>query len=1001
MRKNIFNILITFIVLIVVGCERSPVKRYDRGIVVHVKGEKKGKNAPKYVRLQVESDNIIRVSATAEGRFPDPQSLIIVDRDVDTSFDVAENGDTVILRTSFLQAKVLISTGEIGFFYENGDTVLMEQNGGGKKIYPHTIMRENADGKNVEYKGWTTQAIFESPSDEAFYGLGQHQADEWNYKGGNVELYQYNTKVSVPFIVSNRNYGLLFDTYSLCRYGNPSDYQQLNDLFTLIDKDGVEGALTGTYSSPDAETLVRREDSLYFENLETIKNLPKIPLEHATIIYEGTLVPKESGVYKFIHYYSGYQKLYIENEDVYTEDVAGRGSNEQTIWRPAWNPNARKFDLNLEKGKKYSFKLVWEPDGDVSYCGLRAYAPVDSLQQENLSFWSEMSQQLDYYFILGDNIDEVIAGYRMLTGKAPIMPDWLFGYWQSRERYVTQEDILAALQGFRSRGLPIDNIVMDWNYWKDDAWGSFEFDNSRFPNPQGMVDSIHNSHAKIMISCWPKYYLNTENFKELNDKGYMYQQSIRDSLIDWIGYRFADYDAYAPEARAIFWRQMYEHLGIIGIDAWWMDASEPEILACTDIDYRKRLCGPTAFGSSDEYFNAYSIVNAEGVYDGQRSYETAGLNHDAKWLQKNATWDYRGFGNNFSADNKRVFLLTRSGFASQQRYSTATWSGDIGTRWEDMKAQITAALNFSISGIPYWSQDIGGFSVENRFIQAQRLYDETSKVNDDLLEWRELNVRWHEFGMWVPIYRSHGQYPYREPWNIAPEGSSTYEAIRNCMELRYRLLPYIYSLASEIYFHDYTLMRPLVMDFASDATVLTIGYQYMFGTAFMINPVYTYKARSREVYFPKGCDWYDFYSGKLVSSGGDSQMVEAPLEHIPIYVRAGSIVPFGPKVEYTRQVPNDELRIYVYEGDDGEFSLYEDEGVNYGYEAGNYMKILFSYDDASKTLTIGDQWGSFSDVLKKRTFVVVPISKDHPQGYDPNAEGQRVEYVGKKVIVQL
>ncbi len=987
--------------LLMAGCNTGPVERYDKGVIIHLAANDSVENAPKLVRLQVEGENIIRVSATAEKKFADPQSLIIVDRDVKTSFDVEEKGDTVTLSTSELTAQVLVSTGEVCFFDKDGNTVLQEQEGGGKTFAPYEVTRTKADGTDQLYKGWTWRNVFESPDDEAFFGLGQHQADEWNYKGKNEELYQYNTKVSIPFVVSSKHYGVLFDTYSLCRFGNPEEYQQLGDLFTLIDKDGNEGALTGTYSSPGHETLVRPEKSIYFEDIKTVKNLPDFPLDSAQVVYEGTIIPHETGEYKLCHYYSGYQKIYIDGQDIYTEDVAGTGSNEQTIWRSPWNPNARKTSLNLEEGREYKFRLEWTPDGGEAYCGVRAYAPVDAKEQGKLSFWSEMAKQMDYYFILGSDADDVISGYRTLTGKAQIMPEWLFGYWQSRERYKTQSEILDALQGFRDRGLPIDNIVMDWNYWRDDEWGAFTFDPDRFSDPKGMIDTIHANNAKIMISCWPKYYLKPDNFKELNDKGMIYQQSLRDSIYDWIGYMYSFYDAYDADARKIFWRQLYENLGTIGMDAWWMDASEPNIRDCTDTDYRKMLSGPTALGSSDEYFNAYSIVNAEAIYDGQRGYETAGLDHDSKWLEANAKWDQRGFGNDFSPENKRVFLLTRNGFASEQRYSTATWSGDIGTRWEDMKTQIAAGLNFSISGVPYWSQDIGGFSVEKRYEAAQRLYDATGVENEDLRDWRELNVRWHEFGMWAPIYRSHGQFPYREPWNIAPEGSPTYEAIRSCMELRYRLMPYIYSLAADVYFNDYTIMRPLVMDFGYDTATYEIGHQFMFGPAFLINPVYTYKARSREVYFPKDAVWYDFFSGKIASNGGETQTVAAPYEHIPIYVRAGSIIPFGPKIEYTCQLPNSETRLYVYQGADGSFTLYEDEGVNYGYEAGRYEKIPFTYDEAAKTLTIGQCEGEFPGMLTEREFVIVPVNKDKAQPYDPDADGQRVHYTGEKVVVNL
>lgn len=979
------------------------VSRTKAGVTVAVRQHHAGQTA--LVRLTVVGDKIIRVSATAESSFLDPKSLITVPQATAPRYAVAERGDTVTVSTSYVRANILTTTGEVWFEDAAGKTLLSELHGGGKTFAPYSTTQTHADGHPETYRGWTIRQVFESPSDEAFYGLGQHQSDEWNYKGRDEELFQYNTKVSIPFVVSTKGYGLLLDSYSLCRFGNPLDYQQLPALFRLYDKDGQPGALTGTYTHRMHETLIRREDSLYFENLKSAKNLPRFVLDGAKVVYEGEIEPQETGEYRFCHYYSGYQRILIDGKDVYTEDVADTGQPGQTIWRTAWNPNARKFRVSMEKGRRYKIRVEWEPDGGEAYCGLRAHAPVDKEEQGRQSWWSEMSQQLDYYFIAGPSADNVIAGYRQLTGRAQIMPKWLLGYWQSRERYKTQDEIVGALRGFRSRHLPIDNIVMDWNYWTPDSWGAFTFDPTRFASPKQMIDDIHALNAKIMISCWPKYYLTVDNFKELDAKGMIYQQSVKDSLYDWLGYKYAFYDAYDPQARKIFWRQLYERLGTIGMDAWWMDASEPNVRDCTDIDYRKALCGPTKLGSSDEFFNAYSIVNAEAIYDGQRAYETAmenaGTTKDSKWLHDNTQWNQDGHSNQFSPNNSRVFLLTRNGFASEQRYSTATWSGDIGTRWEDLKAQITAGLNFSMSGVPYWSQDIGGFSVEKRYAKAQEWFDKTGQENADLKDWRELNARWHEVGMWAPIYRSHGQFPYREPWNIAPEGHPAYNAITACLRLRYRLMPYIYSLAADVHFNDYTIMRPLVMDFAQDETVRGIGYQFMFGPAIMVNPVYQYKAREREVYFPKGETWYDMHTGAVASHGGEAKTVAAPYERIPLYIRAGSIIPVGPEIEYTSEKQPENITLYIYEGRDGRFTLYEDEATNYGYEAGRYARIPFAWDEARRTLTIGAREGEFPGMLRERTFTVVTVSETHALPFAATETGRTVRYKGKAVRIKL
>ena len=948
--KNIFYCLLPG--LLFGACSNKVYEETGDSVIVKVQQKEIG--GPRLVRLQVMGDKLIRVSATADSKFADPQSLIVVPQEKQTSFAVVQNGDTIIVSTEEVKASVLASTGEVWFTDRNGELILQENKGGGKKFTPIEV-----EGT----KGYTICQVFESPEDEAFYGLGQHQADEFNYKGKNEELFQYNTKVSVPFVVSNKNYGILLDSYSLCRFGNPNDYSQLNRIFKLYDKTGQEGALTGTYVPKKGETLVRREDSIYFENLKTIENLPKkLPLMGANVTYEGEIEPAQTGEFKFILYYAGYVKVYLNNELVVPER-----------WRTAWNPNSYKFAAHLEAGKRVPLKIEWQPDGGQSYCGLRALTPVDPKEQGKQSWWSEMTKQLDYYFMAGEDMDDVISGYRTLTGKSPVMPKWAMGFWQSREKYNTQDEMLGALKGFRDRKIPLDNIVLDWNHWPENAWGSHEFDKPRFPDPKAMVDSIHAMHGRMMISVWPKFYVTTEHFKEFDENGWMYQQSVRDSLKDWVGpgYHYGFYDAYDPDARKLFWKQMYEHYYPLGIDAWWMDASEPNVRDCTDLEYRKALCGPTALGSSTEFFNAYALMNAEAIYDGQRGVD----------------------------NNKRVFLLTRSGFAGLQRYSTATWSGDIGTRWEDMKAQISAGLNFAMSGIPYWTMDIGGFCVENRYVAGQKQWNATKTENADYKEWRELNARWYQFGAFVPLYRAHGQYPFREIWEIAPEGHPAYQSVVYYTKLRYNMMPYIYSLAGMTWFNDYTIMRPLVMDFTADTQVNNIGDQYMFGPSFMVSPVYRYGDRSREIYFPQAEGWYDFYSGKF-QPGGERKVIEAPYERIPLYVRAGAIVPFGDDIQYTDEKPADHIRLYIYQGADGKFTLYED-GVNYNYEQGMYAMIPMKYDEATKTLVIGERQGEFPGMLKERTFTVVTVNKEKAQPFDLNAKGVTVKYNGSEQTLKL
>ena len=938
---------------LMLGCSQKEYERIENGIIVNL--PRRSDNDVRMLKLQILGDKLIKVSATPDKIFSDRKSLIYIPSKQSVPFNVVDNDTTVSVVTSSLKASVCKKNGEVKFYDKNGKIILAENNGGGKEFIPIEV-----EGK----KQYSVRQIFESPEDEAFYGLGQHQADEFNYKGKNEELFQYNTKVSVPFIVSNKNYGLLWDSYSLSRFGNPKEYSQLYKVFKLYDKNGKEGAITGTYTyKKEKQVIERREDSLYYEDLKTIKNLPsQYPLNSATVVYEGELEPLNSGAHKFILYYAGYMKVYINNKLIVPER-----------WRTAWNPNSYKFTLNFEAGKKVPFKIEWNPDGSQSYCGLRALSPVDEKEQAKQSWWSEMNPQIDYYFVYGNSIDDVISGYRTLTGKSQIMPKWAMGFWQSRERYKTQKELLSALSEFRKREIPIDNIVLDWSYWPEDSWGSHKFDLNRFPDPKGMIDTIHAMNAKIMISVWPKFYSTTNHYKAFDQNGWMYQKAVKDSIRDWIGkgYIGSFYDAYSEDARKLFWKQMKDNLYNLGIDAWWMDASEPDICSNSDMNERKALSTPTALGPSTEYFNAYALMNADAIYNGQREAD----------------------------NNKRVFLLTRSGFAGLQRYSTATWSGDIATRWEDMKSQISAGLNFAMSGIPYWTMDIGGFCVEKRYENGQREFDATGKENIDNKEWRELNARWYQFGAFCPLYRAHGQFPYREIWNIAPETHPAYKSTVYYTKLRYNMMPYIYSMAGMTYFNDYTIMRPLVMDFTTDRNVLDICDQYMFGPALMVCPVYKYEARSRQVYLPKNEIWYDFYSGKKMDAG--MQMVDAPYERIPLFVKGGSIIPYGPDMQYSDEKPADNITIYIYQGKDGSFTLYEDENVNYNYEKDAYSTIKFDYNDADKSLLIDDRKGKFNGMLNERNFNIVVIGEDNQQPFDLNMKGISVNYNGQKQTVKL
>ncbi|WP_163710660.1 TIM-barrel domain-containing protein [Mangrovibacterium lignilyticum] len=940
-------LVIVLIALASVSCTKRSWEQIGNSVVVSV--AQPGANGASAVRITPVDEEIIRVSASANGTFDKSESLIAIPLDTQVEFEVSETNEMVVVATAKTKVEVTKETGLVRFFDQDGNEILAGQENG-------TIIEPmEVDG----VKAFTLQQIFNSPDDEALYGLGQHQADEMNYKGKNEELFQYNTKVSVPFVMSTKNYGILWDNYSFSRFGDPRPYGQM-DQFTQYGTDGKEGGLTATYIDDSRKGHVfveRQEPTIDYENLETINNFPEgFSFDHAQITWEGEIESKESGLFNFLLYYAGYTKMYVDGQLVVDK------------WRTSWNPSVGKFQVDMKAGQRYHVKLDWIPDGGVSYIGLKALSPVDPQEQKNISFFSEMGDQIDYYFMKGNSMDDVISRYRELTGKAQVMPKWAMGFWQSRERYKTQDELEGALKEFRKRHIPIDNIVMDWSYWKVDQWGSHDFDPARFTDPEAMIKTVHDNNAHIMISVWPKFYPNTEHYKEFDKNGWIYQQAIKDSLLDWIypGHLGSFYDAYSAGARQLFWKQIDEKLYSKGIDAWWLDATEPDIQSNASVAYRKKLMNPTALGSSTQYFNAFALMNAKGIYEGQRARNPV----------------------------DRVFILTRSGFAGMQRYGTTTWSGDIGTCWEDMKAQIPAGINFSMSGLPYWTMDVGGFSVQKKFENAK-------EGSEEMAEWRELNTRWYQFGAFVPLFRVHGQYPYREIYNLAPENDPAYKSMLYYDKLRYRLMPYIYSLTGAVYHHDYTMMRGLAMDFASDKRVLNIDDQYLFGPSLMVCPVYNYQERQRDVYFPNNGGWYNLYNGKYVA-GGQKQNVDAPYERMPLFVREGSIVPVGPEIEYASEKPDAPIDLYVYAGKDASFELYEDENTNYNYEKGAFSTIQFNYSEADKKITIQARKGEFPGMVTNRIFRVIVVSPDSPVGMlDESAVSHEIQYSGDEVSVQL
>lgn len=941
--KNTLLANIILLALIVCGCaQKNTVQKTADGLIVQLDGDN-----GKKLQLRVISEKIIQIVASPTDSIPQDNSLMVLtEAQKKVDWSVEEGKDKVVLTTSALKAEVTLASGAVTFFDKDGKVILQEKQGGGKSFTPVTVDGESA---------YAISQIFESPSDEAFYGLGGHQNGQVNYKGEDVELAQHNIVDVIPFLYSNKNYGILWDNYSISKFGDKRNYQSLNTL-QLFTRDGKAGGLTAEYYANGKVVNNTTEDKIEYEFLETpqVDNFPTDVARNGKVIWEGSFASEQEGNHKFQLYASGYSKLWIDDKLIHDK------------WRQGWNPWTDKFIVAMKKGEKHKIKLEWNPDGGA-YIGLRHLDPVSDEEQNRLTLSSEVADAINYYFVKGDNADDVIHGYRELTGKAPIVPKWAMGFWQSRERYHTQQEIIETVKEFRKRGVPLDNIVLDWRYWEDPKWGSHEFDLKRFPDAEGMIKELHDKlHAQLMISVWPKFNKGTDHFNEMEQNGFLFMRNVEKKRKDWVGegYESTFYDPFNPEGGKLFWKQIDAKLNSKGIDAWWLDATEPDMHSNISIEERKRNMSPTALGPGAKYFNGYSLVNSKSVYEGQRK----------------------------SSPDKRVFILTRSAFAGQQRYGAATWSGDIVSRWSDLKDQIATGINFSLSGIPYWTMDIGGFSVEKRYERA---------TGETLNEWRELNTRWYQFGAFCPLFRSHGQYPLREIYNIAPEDHPAYKSMLYYNKLRYVLMPYFYSLAGKSYHDDYTIMRGLVMDFNNDPRVLNINDQYMCGPSLLINPVYTYQSRDRKVYLPASAGWYDLYTGQYFE-GGQTITADAPFERIPVFVKAGSILPAGPEMQYSTEKPADDITLYVYTGKDATFKLYEDENVTYNYEQGKFSVIPFDYNQDTKTLTIGDRTGSFDGMLQKRNFRIVWVNADKPVGLSLKTPSQQViSYEGKAVQVKL
>ena len=623
------------------------------------------------------------------------------------------------------------------------------------------------------------------------------------------------------------------------------------------------------------------------------------------------------------------------------EGLYGLGQHQAGVW------NYRGETVSLrQENTEIAVPLLISTNGYGIFWNNPSRALVDNKFVHSLYITAEVADRIDYYFLYGPDADQIIGHYRALTGEVPLFGRWAYGFWQCKNKYQSQAEIEGVAAKYRALHIPVDNIVQDWFWWV--TMGEMKW-NPKYPDAQGLIDKLHEEHFHLMVSVWPFFRPGTSVYDQFDKNGWFIAKTLTGGFHP-VGQ--ALYDPTNPDARGQYWKNIDTALFAKGVDAWWLDTDEPETEGREDnivLDHQLHI------GSGARYANVYPLFHTEGVSEGQQQ----------------------------ASDKKRVFILSRSAYAGVQRLGVTAWSGDVLSDWLSFARQIPAGLNYSISGMPYWTTDIGGF------ISGGNLNDP---------KFRELFVRWFQFGTFSPIFRVHGtRYPdENELWSYGPEAQKILVDYDN---LRYRLLPYIYSEAWQVTNNHGTLMRPLVMDWRNDVDAQNVGDEYLFGPAILVSPVTTQGATSRSVYLPKAT-WYDFWTGAKVE-GGKRIEADAPLEKLPLYVRAGSIIPMGPTMEWSTEKPEDPIEIRVYRGADGDFTFYEDENDNYDYAKGQHATIQLHWDDAAETLTFAARQGSFPGMLQKHTFNVVVVGEGRGVGVGESAaQTHSVIYEGDRVTLK-
>lgn len=806
-------------------------------------------------------DNAVRIRYV-EGEMREMPELVYEDSKERVRCKVTEEG-----------GKTIFQLGQMQLTADNVAQTVTACNAKGETVFTATAHQL----KDARVQGEATREArleITSPQDEYLYGLGQFQDGYLNVRGLTRRLTQVNTQIAVPFLMSSKGYGILWNNYGLTDF-NPAEGK------VVMEREEGEGEArrVNVTSTEGGRWEVRRNNN-----------------------FNGTLEVPESGKYTIL--------LDVGQKMARRHNLSIDG---QTVidLRNSWLPPTTSIITELEAGTHALRAELERGDQPVIY-----FKKVE----DNTVFRSPVAECVDYTIFTG-SADEIIGSYRAVTGEVPMLPSWALGYIHCRERFKSQDELLTTARRFRAERIPIDLIVQDWQYWGKYGWNAMKFDEEFYPDPTEMVSDLHDMNMQLMLSVWSKIDPSSEVGNEAQERGFYIPETT------WI-------DFFDQEAAGFYWKNFSEKLLPIRIDAWWQDATEPEN---DDLEGRRIMKGAEP---GERYRNIYPNMVNKTVYEGLRQDDP----------------------------ERRAMIFTRSGFSGIQKYGAVLWSGDVGNDWQTLRYQISAGLNFMASGLPWWTYDAGGFF---------RPRDQYSNP-----EYIERLIRWVQTGTFLPLMRIHGYMSDTEPWNYGPEAQ---KIITDYINIRYKLMPYIYSEAAQVTLNGSTFMRPFVFDFPYDEEALKQNTSYMFGPSLMVSPVVESGVTECKVYLPKNdAGWYDWWTGEKLA-GGQYVSAQVDIEKIPVYAKAGSIVPAGPQKQYVAEKTDGPLVINVYPGADASFTLYEDEGVNYNYENGAYSTISLTWDDAAQSMTIGKRQGSFEGMEKEKAIVVNVLGKEKSVKYNGKA----------------